>query len=237
MVYPNSNLPVASQQWGRAIQTDLENLIANVESNEVNNRARDTQLAAAQQRLSAQIVTVAQVAADASSAAQQAQSAAAQAQQGLVLVNEAITQIQYILEVLKEPPPPTTSNSGSWSQGGPTGASGVTQVLAVTVTNPGSYTNAELSASVSFSATAETPGQATSGLFYIGDGSTNNSASSWSMPTGTAGFPKTNSYSQAYSKSYTSGSSKTIYLYVSSNGLPSEYASIGATVNVSVTWS
>lgn len=237
MVYPNSNLPTASQPWGKAMERDLEKLQATVASNEVNNKARDAQLMAAQQRLSAQVTAVAQVAADANSAAVQAQSAAAQAQQGLALANEAITQIQYILGILQEPEPPTSSNSGSWSEYGPASSYGTTQVLAVTVTNPGSYTNASLSASVSFSATAEIPGQATSGLFYIGDGSTNNSASSWSMPTGTAGFPKTNSYSQSYTKSYTSGSAKTIYLYVSSNGLPSEYASIAATVNVSVTWS
>jgi hypothetical protein len=234
MVYPNSNLPTASQPWGKAIERDLERIQATVTSNEINNRTRDAQLMAAQQRLSAQVVGIAQVAADASSAAAQAQSAAAQAQQSIELANEAITQIQYILGILQEPQPPTTSSSGSWVASGPASIGGT--VLSVTINNPGSYANVDLSASVSFTATAENTGNATSGTFYIGDGTTNNSPSSWSMPTGSGTYPKTNSYSQTYTKTYTTGSSKTINLYLSTANLPSEFASVAATVNVSGTW-
>lgn len=236
MVYPNSNLPVASQPWGKAIQRDLETMQKTIDSNEVNNRARDAQLMAAQQRLANQVTAVEQVALQATLAANAAAGAAADAQAGLALANDAITQIQYILGILQEPQPPTTSNSGSWSIGGPNGSFGSTQVLAVTVTNPGSYTNANLSASVIFHAIAEGPLQAASGSFYIGDGSTNNGGTSWSMPTGSGTYPKTNSYSQSYTKNYTTGSSKTIYLYVSSSSL-GDLSSLDATVNVSVTWS
>lgn len=235
MVYPNNNLPVASQPWGKAIQKDLEALQAKVASNEVNNKARDEQLNAAQQRLSSQVTSIAELAGQAVTTANAAAGAAAQAQDSLVLANEAITQIQYILGILEEPQPPTTSNSGSWSVTGPGSVGGT--VLSVTVTNPGSYTNVELSASVSFSATAEATGNACSGTFYIGDGTTNNSPTTWNMPTGSGTYPKTNSYSQSYTNSYTTGSSKTINLYLGSSSLPSEYASLAAIVNVSATWS
>lgn len=236
MVYPNNNLPVASQPWGKAIQRDLEALQKSVDSNEVNNRARDAQLAAAQQRLSNQVTAVELVALSATQAANDAASAASQAQASIVLANEAITQIQYILGILQEPQPPTTSNSGSWDRTGPAGSLSNSTVLSVTVTNPGSYTNVELSASVNFSATAEGALQSASGSFYIGDGTTNNSPTSWTMPTSSP-FPKTNSYSQSFSKSYTTGSSKTINLVVSSSSLASDLSSLGATLNVSATWS
>jgi hypothetical protein len=237
MVYPNNNLPTASQPWGKAIQRDLEALQSKVTSNEVNNKARDEQLNAAQQRLAAQVTSISELAGQAVITANSAASAAADAQASLVLANEAITQIQYILGILQEPAPPTTSNSGSWSIGGPSGSFGSTQVLAVTVSNPGSYTNADISASVIFHATAEVTAQAASGAFYLTDGVTANSSTSWAMPTGSGSYPKTNSYSQSYTKSYTTGGSKTLYLYVNSSALPSEYATLDATINLSATWS
>lgn len=46
MIYPNSNLPTVSQSWGRAIQKGIESLEATIKSNEINNKARDTQLQA-----------------------------------------------------------------------------------------------------------------------------------------------------------------------------------------------
>ena len=46
MIYPNSNLPTVSQAWGRAVQKGLETLEATVNSNDINNRARDAQLQA-----------------------------------------------------------------------------------------------------------------------------------------------------------------------------------------------
>jgi hypothetical protein len=46
MIYPNSNLPTVSQAWGRAIQKGIETLEATVNSNDINNRARDAQLQA-----------------------------------------------------------------------------------------------------------------------------------------------------------------------------------------------
>lgn len=64
MVYPNSNLPTASQPWGKAMQRDLEALQATVATNEVNNKARDAQLNAAQQRLAGQVTSLASVQAD-----------------------------------------------------------------------------------------------------------------------------------------------------------------------------
>lgn len=76
MVYPNSNLPSASQPWGKAIQKDLEKLQAAVATNEINNKARDTQLEKNYKRLDATVGEVAAVAVSAANAAAQAQSAA-----------------------------------------------------------------------------------------------------------------------------------------------------------------
>jgi hypothetical protein len=44
-LFPNSNLSTASQPWGREVEKRLVNLDLTVKSNEINNSARDTQLA------------------------------------------------------------------------------------------------------------------------------------------------------------------------------------------------
>lgn len=51
MAYPNSNLPADSQQWGRLVQSKLESLEKIVESNQINNIARDRQLQSSLERV------------------------------------------------------------------------------------------------------------------------------------------------------------------------------------------
>jgi hypothetical protein len=43
-VFPNNNLPTASQPWGREVTRQLSTLIQTVESSQINNTARDNQL-------------------------------------------------------------------------------------------------------------------------------------------------------------------------------------------------
>lgn len=51
MIFPNNNLPNDAQPWGREIQKQVESLTNTVVSNDVNNTARDKQLAASVARL------------------------------------------------------------------------------------------------------------------------------------------------------------------------------------------
>lgn len=51
MTFPNSNLPVDAQRWGREIQKRVETIESSVVANEINNAARDKQLAASYTRL------------------------------------------------------------------------------------------------------------------------------------------------------------------------------------------
>lgn len=53
MVYPTSNLPTASQPWGREIQKQLVNAQTTIAANEINNSARDVQLQANFNRVNA----------------------------------------------------------------------------------------------------------------------------------------------------------------------------------------
>lgn len=46
MVYPTSNLPTASQPWGREMQKQLVNAQTTIAANDINNSARDVQLQA-----------------------------------------------------------------------------------------------------------------------------------------------------------------------------------------------
>jgi hypothetical protein len=94
MVYPNSNLPSASQPWGKAVQKDLEKLQAAVATNEINNKARDTQLEKNYKRLDATIGEVAAVAVSAANAAAQAQSAANTANSAASAASSAASQAQ-----------------------------------------------------------------------------------------------------------------------------------------------
>lgn len=51
MIFPNSNLPNDAQPWGREVQKRVEGLESTVKSNDVNNTARDRQLAASVARI------------------------------------------------------------------------------------------------------------------------------------------------------------------------------------------
>lgn len=68
VTFPNSNLPVASQPWGRTVEKQLVDLSLTVNSNEINNAARDKQLLASLNRTNATAIS-AQAAADAANAA------------------------------------------------------------------------------------------------------------------------------------------------------------------------
>jgi hypothetical protein len=52
-IYPNSNLPTASQPWGRAIQNKVETIDSQFLAERTNNTARDAQLQASYTRLDA----------------------------------------------------------------------------------------------------------------------------------------------------------------------------------------
>lgn len=68
VTFPSSNLPVASQPWGRTVEKQLVDLNLMVNSNEINNAARDKQLLASLNRTNATAIS-AQAAADAANAA------------------------------------------------------------------------------------------------------------------------------------------------------------------------
>lgn len=97
MVYPNSNLPSASQPWGKAIQRDLEKVQALVASNEVNNKARDTQLEKNYKRLDGTVNAIAAATLTAQNAANDAASAASQAQGAADTANAAVTDLANVV--------------------------------------------------------------------------------------------------------------------------------------------
>jgi hypothetical protein len=66
--FPNSNLPLTSQPWGREVEKRLVDTALTVRSNEINNNARDTQLAASLNRVNLAVAN-AQSAADAANEA------------------------------------------------------------------------------------------------------------------------------------------------------------------------
>jgi hypothetical protein len=78
-IYPNSNLPSASQPWGREIQKNVENVTAQFLSERTNNTARDAQLEASYKRLSATSIETAAAVVTAQAAATAAGTAAATA--------------------------------------------------------------------------------------------------------------------------------------------------------------
>ena len=55
--FPNSNLPLTSQPWGREVEKRLVDTALMVRSNEINNNARDTQLAASLNRVNSALLT------------------------------------------------------------------------------------------------------------------------------------------------------------------------------------
>ena len=67
-IYPNSNLPTASQPWGRAIQNKLETVDSQFLTERTNNAARDAQLQASYTRLDKTVIDVAAAAASAQAA-------------------------------------------------------------------------------------------------------------------------------------------------------------------------
>ena len=74
-IYPNSNLPTASQPWGRAIQAKVELVDAQFLKERTNNTARDAQLQASYVRLDATSLQTIQAVSDAQAAADAAQDA------------------------------------------------------------------------------------------------------------------------------------------------------------------
>jgi hypothetical protein len=54
--FPNSNLPLTSQPWGREVEKRLVDTALTVRSNEINNNARDTQLAASLNRVNSALL-------------------------------------------------------------------------------------------------------------------------------------------------------------------------------------
>jgi hypothetical protein len=56
MAFPVSNLPSASLPWGREVEKQISTLVTSSAANEVNNTARDNQLAASYNRLDAAVI-------------------------------------------------------------------------------------------------------------------------------------------------------------------------------------
>ena len=78
-LFPNSYLSTASQPWGREVEKRLVDLKLSVDSNEINNSARDQQLAASYRRLDRAVIDVTAAAA-----------AANEALAGIISVEEAV---------------------------------------------------------------------------------------------------------------------------------------------------
>lgn len=94
MAFPTSNLPSASVPWGREVEKQVSSLTASVRSNEVNNTARDNQLASNYKRLDAAVVDIAVAVADAADAAAAAGSAATTANNAATAANNAANAAQ-----------------------------------------------------------------------------------------------------------------------------------------------
>jgi hypothetical protein len=89
MAFPTSNLPSASVPWGREVEKQVSSLAASVKSNEVNNTARDNQLASNYKRLDAAVVDIAGAVEDAADAAAAAGAAASTANAAATTANNA----------------------------------------------------------------------------------------------------------------------------------------------------
>lgn len=234
MAFPSNYLPSNAQPWGREVQKRIELAEAAIARNERNNDARDTQLAASQNRLSEQLIKTNQIAVQANQTAVQATAIAQQASSSLELANEALTQIQYILGILSEPTPPGGSNTATNVIIGPSYEFDNYTLVSVTVTAPSGATSANVSASVSLWTNSEISGYPMGGTFYITDGTTANSPAEFYVSSTPM---QTNTYTQGYSKSYASVSTVTLYVKIDSiQSLVNEYQEIGATITVSATW-
>jgi len=234
MPFPNNYLPSNAQPWGREVQKRIETTEATVARNERNNDARDTQLASAQLRLNDQLIKTNAIATQANQTAVQASAVAQQATAGVELANEALAQIQFILGILEETPPPGGSNSATGVFQGPSFEFDNETIVSVTVTSPSGATAANISASVTLWTETGVSGFPMSGDFYITDGTTANSPAAFNV-SGTAN--ETNTYSQGYAKSYSSVSSVTLYVKIDSiQALADETQKISATLNVSASW-
>jgi len=234
MPFPNNYLPSNAQPWGREVQKRIETTEATVARNERNNDARDTQLASAQLRLNDQLIKTNQIAVQANQTAIQASAIAQQATSSLELANEALTQIQFILGILEETPPPGGSNTATNVIVGPSYEFDDYTLVSVTVSAPSGATSANISASLTLWTNSEIAGYPMGGTFHITDGTTANSPSEFYV-SGNA--MQTNNYSQGYSKAYSSVSTVTLYVKIDSiQALVNEYQEIGATITVSATW-
>jgi len=93
MAFPTSNLPSASVPWGREVEKQVSSLASSVASNNVNNTARDNQLASSYKRLDTTVAQVSVVASQAQEAADDAAAAAATANAAATTANNAINAI------------------------------------------------------------------------------------------------------------------------------------------------
>jgi hypothetical protein len=89
-VFPTSYLPTSSQPWGREVEKQLKDLDLMVTSSDINNTARDNQLASNYRRLDATVVQLEATTAQAQSAANTAIAAAALAQSAANKANDAV---------------------------------------------------------------------------------------------------------------------------------------------------
>ena len=234
MTFPNNYLPSGSQPWGREIQKRIELAEAAIARNERNNDARDTQLASAQLRLGDQLNKTNALAVQANHTAVQASATAQQSSSAIELANEAITQIQFILGILEETPPPGGSNTATGVTVGPSYDFDNYTLVSLTLTPPSAPASANLSASVNLWTNSEISGYPMGGEFYITDGTTANSPSAFYVSSNSM---QTNNYTQGYMKTYTNVSSITLYVKIDSiQALVDETQEIGATLSASVTW-
>jgi hypothetical protein len=94
MIFPNSNLPLASQAWGREVTKQLSNIIDQTTSNEINNAARDNQLNSAIIAIGNNATAASAAASTANTAATDAGNAATAAADAATVANDSISRLQ-----------------------------------------------------------------------------------------------------------------------------------------------
>lgn len=103
MAFPTSNLPSASVPWGREVEKQVSSLAASVNSNEINNTARDNQLASSYKRLDATVTEVGIVATQAQAAADAAQVAADDAADAAAAAQAATNSVNAVVNNIYSP--------------------------------------------------------------------------------------------------------------------------------------
>lgn len=94
MIFPNSNLPLPSQAWGREVTKQLSDIIDRATSDEINNAARDNQLNSAIIAIGNNATSASVAAATANTAATDAATAAADAATAAATANDGISRLQ-----------------------------------------------------------------------------------------------------------------------------------------------